>query len=398
MKYFLNICPYRVTPPITGGHKAIYYPNEVLSNTYEVCIFSMGMRRGDVPIPLRPSQFKINDHFIEYCYLTAGSALATFYSSMKTGIPPINLSNVLKRQKPKFLLQKLSRADIVQVEFPWQVEWVYGELKGRVPIVLVEHNIEYAVLERKSKNLVVKKLISKVKKQEEAAVHMADAVVCFTNEDKATLVDSFKVRKDKVRVIPCGVDPSFLQLPSRSEKKQFKKQFGLENKIVVLFIGHLWSSNIEAVRSLEKIAEMVTDPKILFLVLGRVGERFRSRKNIHYTGFVKDAIPYFIASDIAINPMTSGTGMNLKILEFLGCGLPTISTPIGARGLLDHSPQAFLTAEVHEFPNLIRLLIDDKSLSESLSINGRELVKSQYSWVSIAKQRESLYQDLINTS
>ena len=33
-------------------------------------------------------------------------------------------------------------------------------------------------------------------------------------------------------------------------------------------------------------------------------------------------------ADIGINPLISGSGTNLKMLEYLSSGLPTVTTPI----------------------------------------------------------------------
>ena len=37
--------------------------------------------------------------------------------------------------------------------------------------------------------------------------------------------------------------------------------------------------------------------------------------------------------DLAINPVTTGSGTNLKMLDYMAAGVPVLSTPHGARGL-----------------------------------------------------------------
>ncbi len=39
------------------------------------------------------------------------------------------------------------------------------------------------------------------------------------------------------------------------------------------------------------------------------------------------------AASVAVNPMVSGSGTNLKIVEYLAAGVPVVSTPFGMRGL-----------------------------------------------------------------
>jgi hypothetical protein len=50
------------------------------------------------------------------------------------------------------------------------------------------------------------------------------------------------------------------------------------------------------------------------------------------TGPVPEVIPYFAAGDAGLNPITRGSGSNVKLFEYLVAGLPVISTMFGVRG------------------------------------------------------------------
>jgi polysaccharide biosynthesis protein PslH len=41
----------------------------------------------------------------------------------------------------------------------------------------------------------------------------------------------------------------------------------------------------------------------------------------------------FAQAPLSINPMLAGTGINIKLLEAMAAGVPTVSTATGARGL-----------------------------------------------------------------
>ena len=58
-------------------------------------------------------------------------------------------------------------------------------------------------------------------------------------------------------------------------------------------------------------------------------------KNIGFTGITTDEEKelYLSITDIAINPMMTGSGTNLKMLDYMANGIPVISTEVGARGL-----------------------------------------------------------------
>jgi hypothetical protein len=53
------------------------------------------------------------------------------------------------------------------------------------------------------------------------------------------------------------------------------------------------------------------------------------------------------SAQIAINPVTTGSGSNLKIFEYVAAGLPVLTTPFGFRG---HTEQAsVVVAERDQF-------------------------------------------------
>jgi len=71
---------------------------------------------------------------------------------------------------------------------------------------------------------------------------------------------------------------------------------------------------------------------VKFLVLGSmVAAAFREGALIA-TGRVPAVAPYFAAADAGLNPITRGSGANVKLFEYLATRLPVISTPFGVRG------------------------------------------------------------------
>ena len=88
-------------------------------------------------------------------------------------------------------------------------------------------------------------------------------------------------------------------------------------------------------------------------------------------------------SDVAINPMISGSGTNIKVLGYLSAGIPTITTPMGARGLELIDQQHALICDIADFPQKIHDLLSDDDLADLLKKNGRDLVEKRYDWESI---------------
>ena len=68
------------------------------------------------------------------------------------------------------------------------------------------------------------------------------------------------------------------------------------------------------------------------LILGRCAPRPLLHPRMHRAGFVPDLRPYLAAADVAVNPVGYGTGVNVKLAEYLAAGLPVVSTTVGVRG------------------------------------------------------------------
>jgi glycosyltransferase involved in cell wall biosynthesis len=203
------------------------------------------------------------------------------------------------------------------------------------------------------------------------------------------------VGANRVHVIPLGVDVERIRPATPEDKTTAKASLGLEGKSVVLFAGALYGPNIQAVKSLFGVAEQLNRSDVVFVVVGRVGELFQSTERVFVTGQVDDVLPYFTAADIGVNPMLSGGGMQVKLLEFLAAGLPTVTTPVGARGLAAESGRDLVVAEIAEFAPAIESLLKNESGGRSMAAAGRILVESRYSWSAIGQRRVALYDQLV---
>jgi len=93
--------------------------------------------------------------------------------------------------------------------------------------------------------------------------------------------------------------------------------------------------------------------------------------DIIVTGRVESIDPYILKSDIFINPIESGAGVNIKVIEALAKGIPVISTTFGCRGLdLDYGKDVLIYHTIDELVDHIYNLISNKELRLKLHQNG----------------------------
>jgi glycosyltransferase involved in cell wall biosynthesis len=389
----LEISPIGVYPPKSGGHTRIHNLNLEISINYNVFLFSQGIRKFELKFPLRSWITEINEKYIEYRFVSALSLAASYLFVLgKKNIPPIFSGDILKIVNPRILKKKMRDSDFIQIEAPWQFEYAYKNKPEDTPIVLVEHNVEFDLLEQSvsSKSILIKKLLRIAKEKERYAVESADAIFAMSQEDMDRLTEEFNVTKTKVHIIPNGVDVSKFYPSPKEEQERMKEKIGLGKKKVILFTGWIHHPNFEAVEEILKISDKIKNKDIIFLVAGRVGDSFENRENVLFTGYVEGIMNYFKAADIAINPMMSGSGTNLKMLEYLASGIATITTKIGARGLDVENEKDLIISKIEDFPIHINNLLNDDDLCTILRESGRKLVEEKYDWKKIAeKQKKS---------
>ena len=97
-------------------------------------------------------------------------------------------------------------------------------------------------------------------------------------------------------------------------------------------------------------------------------------------------------SEVALNPMSSGSGTNLKMLDYFGSGVPIISTPFGARGLGVEPGAHYIAAEVDGFSAALAAIERmPEAEIDALVHRAREFIEARLSWEVIA---ERLFEEL----
>ncbi len=125
--------------------------------------------------------------------------------------------------------------------------------------------------------------------------------------------------------------------------------------------------------------------------------RFRHAQNVYLLGQVSEEEKFAIykTADIALNPMTSGSGTNIKVLGYLASGIPLITTQKGARGLALENNKNAIICNISEFPEKIRDVLKDSNLATSLANNGRQLVEEIYDWSNITSDMTEKINELL---
>jgi len=270
----------------------------------------------------------------------------------------------------------------------------------RRPVVVDSHDV-FQALRIKHPNRLRKVLEVFLEK---TSYKYAEIILTVSEKEKELLV-RYGVRRDKIVVIPNGVDiNAFIQSSSSIDPQS---HFGPKNCHKVIFVGNMeYLPNWEAASVIaSKIAPNVQNriKNVEFVIVGRLSKKMQLSKcnssNVIFTGTVQDVTEFLTASDIAIAPLLHGSGTRLKILEYFSCGLPVVSTSIGVEGLdVNDGVHVLVEDDVDNFALRIIELIENRKLSVELGEAARELVVEKYDWGIIAKRLENVYHLVVTKS
>ncbi len=384
-KKILVLATYSCYPPRGGGQQRLYNIYSRLAKKFDVTVCSIIESDKDHQNLILKNGLK------QICIpQSIEHARCQWEIEGKTGLNLYDVLMIDLVERSKNYIDEVQRlaneSDIIIFPHPYLfVLKNVVDLSEKV-IVYESQNVEYLL----KKDYVGTHFSKKVFDIEKETAEKADLVFTTSDEDKEQLVQLYAIDRNKVLVTPNGVDTSKIDLVSLEEKKRLKKELGLSDYHTILFIGSWHPPNLEALKFiLDEITNKFSD--CIFLVVGSIKHYYIHEyenfpKNVLAFGVVDEDEKYelYKLADLAINPMFSGSGTNLKMLDYMSAGIPTISTPIGARGLdIENGKHALICSEDQIHEKMIEL-INTEILQNKLRINARNLVESRYSWDRIA--------------
>jgi glycosyltransferase involved in cell wall biosynthesis len=383
-------------PPVGGGRLRIYQLYRHLASfgfdvtyvgaydwpgpTYREQNLSPHFR--EIVTPLTQVHFRL-DGWIKWC---AGGRTV-----IDTTIP------YLLRCSPRFA--RLAEAEakdsrVIVISHPW----VYPYVPRRPDQLLIydAHNCEYLVKKKILGSTMAGRLLAAgVRRLERKLCREADLIFACSMEDAQELSRLYGVSKDKIVLVPNGVSIEDVCPAHEHEKSHAKHELGLPlERPLLVFVGSGYQPNAEAASFIvSQIAEKL--PECHFYIVGGVVDSFdphdaqgpsRLLPNVTWTGTVHNQrkLTIYKACDIAINPMFSGSGTNLKMLDYFAAGLPVVSTPAGARGL-ELAGGACVVCPADQFVEEIRYLLSDPARRDELAQKARRVAVEHFAWPGIAR-------------
>lgn len=381
---------FPIFPPRGGGQARIFHLYKSLTKKYDVHLVTLSDVGDSREIPLSGGfhESRIGK--------SPNHQLKEEKLSLEVDGVPINdiVAQELIAETPKFtekLRAACENADIVVASHPYFVQSLM-EVAPRAELWLEVHNVELSlkksILPQSTKG---KELLEKVRVMESRAWQNATVVTSCTLTDLNEMASLYGQNNAFKLEVPNGFSPDEVDFVPAPMKSAIKHGLSLENKPTALFMGSWHGPNLEAIDFIVRLAPKL--PDITFLVAGSGGLKFADEQvpeNVIFLGVLDEEEKQIVlaAADVALNPMTSGSGSNLKMLDYMAAGLAVISTPFGARGLEDDITSCIKLRELPEFAVAIfEHFVETSELeNEERRKLARSLAYKTYAWPEIAQR------------
>lgn len=376
-------CPY---PPNTGGRVAIWKRIEYLSRTNNIYLYSICDSK---------DEFIQVESMLKFCksvkLYTRNTKITSLLRSVVNPYPAtsrwnkqlkIDLKNDYKRINP----------DYVFIDFPQMIGACPDTILNSKRIVLNQHNIEFQALnslanEFSSIRRFIYKIVSIQMKWYEKRIYETVSIKLYTfvsECDKEYFEETFGLKN--TCLVPIGTEFTFQKVVPNCHNIIFVAKMSYPANEA----GALWLIN----EILPKIKKKISNVRLYLVGKDPQEKLFIASKNndsVIITGTVDSLEDFYAKCNVAVVPIFTGGGVNVKLLEALGYGKLVVTTEKGIEGTIfkDHE-QLRVADNASEFADACVDLLLNPMSDENLRLreSAHALLESQYTWNGICANLE----------
>ncbi|KAF0279169.1 glycosyltransferase family 4 protein [Spiribacter aquaticus] len=381
---------FPVFPPMGGGPSRIYHLYRELSRWADITLVTLTGEASEAgTYPLGPGYREVR---------VAKSRRQRLQEQVMGRRLKASVDDIVAMDNPdatpalrEALTAACQNADLVVASHHYLYPLIRSVWRG--PLWYEAHNLEAEMkaavlapaLEKGS--AAARRALARVEAVERDCARDADCVLAVSAEEREALVDRYGIDRDKVLLAPNGTDTQAIAYTDPAQRRVNQQAYGVEGRFTALFMGSWHGPNIDAVWHIAGIAAAC--PGMDFLLMGNVCDAPLGElpPNCYRLGRVSEAEKrrWLATADCALNPMTSGAGSNLKLVEYAAAGLPVITTPFGNRGVGLKANIECLEGEVRLFPDILaRLRAGEPHAGTQLVEKARRRVTDTYDWGVVA--------------
>ncbi len=384
--------------PLSGGTGAyVYYlSNELMKHGYSVCIVTGYSQAGDVRVNEKLSVFflRTSKTPIVKSFMFAGSSLRKLNSvrdSVHVDITHANLPLV-----PNFAVPANFGKTLIST--------VHSTWKGEAEAIRGE---PYSRLNPNEKFMVSFNWFLRI--FEESMLKRSNKIIAVSDFTRRELLQYYKVREDKIRVIHNGVDTNKFQ--PASDKRKAKQELGFNpDDIAILSVGRLYARKglFTLIESMPAVVRRF--PRAKFIISGK-GQSNEMKKleahtqklgiidNIVFTGYYPDRkLPRLYQAADVFAFSTFYENLPFAVLEALSTGLPVVTTNVGGiPEMIENGENGFLVQPFnsHELSDRILYYLEHPSAASKMALMARKVIEERFDWRLIVKKVLKVYDEAL---
>ena len=229
--------------------------------------------------------------------------------------------------------------------------------------------------------------------------------VVITSARMADDYPSLSLERSRLLEIPWGVDPELLRPINRQPNSDFTIGF-----VSVLDAAHDYKGLdllLESIRGLRAAGQAI---RLRIAGTGSALDRWKEATAsmglaaaVEWLGYVpEDELAAFYSSlDLFALPSTDGfrEGFGLVALESLACGVPVLISrviAIAPRVVTERCGFVVPPGDQPALESALRQAVDSWKQGPAMGQRGRALIEREYSWRSIGRRYESLFEELLS--
>lgn len=355
----LYISPY---VPYDGmDHAGGYFLYEYLkklSEYIEIVVLAPRTIENEVALGKTEDYFKV---ILTTSKVKRSSALTKAALLLDMLFHPICSSSYLSVIKDELVSRnELFDVDLIELQWTQMAPLVDSikKIQPNMPVICFSHDVfTQSVIRRAQQGTFSKDKISNiiksvfVQKQEVNYLNKCDQVFLFSEKDKIILRD-MGVNVTITPVVPIVdlsndiVDDNIRTGNMCLFVGMMKRRENYES--MEWFIREIWSIVIKKVPSASLSIVGSSPPDNLM--------KYNGMDNIEITGYVDNLGSYYNQADLFVAPLLTGAGVKFKVVQALACGLPVVTTTVGAEGIADVAPKgvlSYITDDKEKFANNI---------------------------------------------
>lgn len=393
-----NKAPY---PPNDGSSIAIYNMGVgFIANDVDLHVLTINTKKHFKSDDDIPQDYKTKSHYqsvYENTDVSAIGALLNLFSSDSYFVSRFYFKDFENKLIEKL---KANTFDVIQLEGLFVATYINVIKKhSKAKIVLRAHNIEYLIWERHLKNekSAFKKWYlglqtKRLKNFELRVLNDLDAIVTITDFDK-TVFEKEGFNKPIYTCIT-GVDVN----DYKKKKSEIRKP-----RTIFHFASMDWMPNIEAAEWFlnncwKSILKQVPDAK--FVMAGRnmpAHLKKLNEANVLVVEDVPDSRTFYNEHEIMLVPLSSGSGLRIKIIEGMAYGKAIVSTSVGAEGINYTNGKNIVIADLpKDFIKAVVDLLKDEIKRNELEKGAQAFAEQEFDNGKVVSGLVNFYKTVLN--